>query len=308
MRSVAKTDAKLKEPMENVLLEEKVIDDEDSDEKRQADEFLETVLPGVTGLEVARPTTEVGRACLLNNISEIDVLPNEISMQSVLNELSELLTTSNAILDVISRAFVPFFKNNRSFDVVRRLEEENARKFYAMLIDWRAKNASYPEMIANFMRYWDDERSDEVYVGKWGEFAREGSFRDSWVLISEKSHAEKVNLAIVRIKEEQDIVDNSILKFVEVLNDLGKLPQDLYLEIKYGTTNSEKIRLINNGLNSALAGRLVDIYSDYVETVDEGETVYLKPSLIEKMRGNGENEILVFEAGLHMGLRHEFTS
>lgn len=306
LTSVAKVDAKLKEPMENVLLEEKLIEEDDRDEKRQADEFLEAVLPGVTGLEVARPSTEVGRACLLNNISEIDILRYEVSMQGILNEIDGQLTTSNEILHAISEVFVPFFKPARAYDVARRLEQESARKFYAMLIDWRSRNASYQEMIANFIRYWNESDSDEVYVGKWGEYAREGSFRESWIDISEKSYSEQVNLAIVRIKEEQDFVDNSILKFVEVLNDLGKVPEELYLQIKYGTTSSEKIRLINNGLNSALAGRLVDIYSDYVETAEESETVYLRPELIEKMRENGENEILVFEAGLHMGLRHDF--
>ncbi|MDV7144764.1 DEAD/DEAH box helicase [Tropicimonas sp. TH_r6] len=306
LRGVTKVDAKLKEPTENVLLDAKAIDDEDVEEKREADEFLEAMSPGITGNDVARPSTEVGRACLLNNISEIDVLRHEAAMQEILNGFVVPLATSNLILELVSIAFVPYFKEHRAFDVVRRLEEENARKFYAMLIDWRINNASFSEMIANFLRYWKESDVDEVYVGRWGEIAREGSHRESWVRINEKSHSQRVNLAIVRIKEEQDIVDNHVLKFVEVLNDLKKIPERLYLEIKYGTTNLEKIRLINNGFNSALAGRLIDSYGTYVEESEGDEAITLQPELIEKMRDEGENEILVFEAALHMGIRHEF--
>ena len=306
LRGVTKVDAKLKEPPENVLLDAKVIDDDDIDEKREADEFLEAVSPGITGNIVTLPSTEVGRACLLNNISEIDVLQHETAMQAILNGFVVPLATSNLILELISTAFVPFFKEHRSFDVVRRLEEENARKFYAMLIDWRINNASFSEMIASFLRFWEESAVDEVYVGRWGEIAREGSHRESWVRISEKSHSQRINLAIVRIKEEQDIVDNHILKFLEVLNDLGKIPERLYLEIKYGTTSAEKIRLINNGFNSALAGRLIDSYGAFVEEAEGNDAITLQPELIEKMRDEGENEILVFEAALHMGIRHEF--
>lgn len=306
LRGVTKVDAKLKEPPENVLLDAKVIDDDDIDEKREADEFLEAVSPGITGHDVTLPSTEVGRACLLNNISEIDVLQYETVMQDILNGFVVPLATSNLILELISTAFVPFFKEHRTFDVVRRLEEESARKFYAMLIDWRISNASFSEMIASFLRYWEESAVDEVYVGRWGEIAREGSHRESWVRISEKSHSQRINLAIVRIKEEQDIVDNHILKFLEVLNDLGKIPERLYLEIKYGTTSAEKIRLINNGFNSALAGRLIDSYGTFVEEAEGSDTITLLPELIEKMRDEGENEILVFEAALHMGIRHEF--
>ena len=72
-----------------------------------------------------------------------------MAIQEILNSSVVPLGTSNLILELISNAFVPFFKEHRAFDVVRRLEEENARKFYSMLIDWRIENASFSEMIAS---------------------------------------------------------------------------------------------------------------------------------------------------------------
>lgn len=307
IKTVAQVDLKLQDEIDNVLLEELLIEDDDTEErKREADEFLENVLPGTTGLDVARAATPVGRACFLNNIAEIDVLQHETEIQGILDGLDEQLQNSNQVMSLIAGAFIPFLKDGAAFDILRRLQEENAQTFYAMLIDWKIKGASYAEMIRNFLRYWEDMGSDEVYVGKWGEFAREGSYRRSWVIISEKTHAEQVNLAIVRIKEEQDFVDNHLLKYVELLHDLGKLDEELYLQIKYGTTNQDKIRLMNFGVNSILAGKLIDNYAGLVDVQPDAGVVELRPELIAQMRQDGENEILVFEAEMHMGLRHEF--
>ena len=41
--------------------------------------------------------------------------------------------------------------------------------------------------------------------------------------------------AIVRIKEEQDFIDNNLIKYVEVLYDLGLIEDKFYAQIKYGT-------------------------------------------------------------------------
>lgn len=304
---VAQVDLKLQDEVENVLLEEVLIEDDASEErKREADEFLENVLPGTTGLDVARAFTPVGRACFLNNISEIDVLQHEAQMQGLLDGVGAPLQSSNEVLALIAGAFIPFLKDGTAYDILRRIGEESAQTFYAMLIDWKIRGASYAEMISNFLRYWEGMGGDEVYVGKWGDIAREGSYRQSWVIISEKSHTEQVNLAIVRIKEEQDFIDNHLLKYVELLNDLGKLEEDLYLQIKFGTTNQDKIRLMNFGVNSILAGKLIDNYAGFVDLELDTGVLRLRPDLIEQMRQNRENEILVFEAGMHMGLTHEF--
>ena len=307
IKTVAQVDLKLQDEIDNVLLEERLIEDDDAEErKREADEFLENVFPGTTGLDVARAATPVGRACFLNNVSEIEVLRHEVEIQCILDGFVEPLQNSNEVMELIAGAFVPFLKDVAAFDILRRLREESAQAFYAMLIDWKIKGASYTEMIRNFLRYWEGMGSDEVYIGKWGEIAREGSYRQNWVIISEKTHSEQVNLAIVRIKEEQDFVDNQLLKYVELLHDLRKLDEELYLKIKYGTTNQDKIRLMNFGVNSILAGKLVDDYAEFVDIQTDAGVVELRPELIERMRQNGENEILVFEAGMHLGLAHEF--
>ncbi|WNZ53804.1 hypothetical protein QT397_00040 (plasmid) [Microbulbifer sp. MKSA007] len=307
IKKVAQVDLQIKDEVENVLLAERPLDDDETQKKKkEADEFLENIQPGTTKLDVTFASTPVGRSCFLNNISEVDVLRYEFDIEAALDAIAAPLQSSNEVMKVIAEAFIPYLKEASTFGNLRRLQEHSAQTFYAMLIDWKIKGASYSEMIRNFLRYWEKLDDDEVYVGKWGEIKREDSFRHHWVIIGDKTHSEKVNLAIVRIKEEQDFVDNQILKYVELLNDLEKIDGDLYLKIKYGTTHKDKIRLMNLGVNSVLASKLIDGYSEFVNIQADEGVVQLKSSLISRMRENNENEILVFEAGMHLGLAHEF--
>jgi hypothetical protein len=105
-----------------------------------------------------------------------------------------------------------------------------------------------------------------------------------------------INLAIVRIKEEQDFIDNAIMKFVEVLNDNGVLDQNLYLRIKYGTSNKYEILLIQNGISLSLTKLLLEKYRKYVRFNIEDDTVELDIELLDEMSKNKENQILIFEA------------
>ena len=93
--------------------------------------------------------------------------------------------------------------------------------------------------------------SSIVYVGNWGDTTR-GGYQALWTDISQKNNYEKINLAIVRLKEEFDFIDNEIIKYIEILASLGLIEESLYLKIKYGTDNKEKIALLNCGISSPL--------------------------------------------------------
>ena len=161
------------------------------------------------------------------------------------------------------------------------------------------RNASFAEMIGRFLEYWGRVDDTLVYVDKWGDTARPGAHRQRWVDISTKTGKEKVNLAIVRIKEEQDFFDNQILKFVEVLNDLEMLEGEFYAKIKYGTINAIKITLMKNGFSAGLSSVLLEKYSEFLVVDVEENTVLLDQAVIAEMKNSGENRIYVFEAGFY---------
>ena len=55
-----------------------------------------------------------------------------------------------------------------------------------------------------------------VYVGKWGDVKRPGSNVARYTKFVGKNRTQVVNLAIVRIKEEQDFIDNTLIKMTSV--------------------------------------------------------------------------------------------
>lgn len=159
-------------------------------------------------------------------------------------------------------------------------------------------------MIQSFFKYWkriqaNPHEESLVYAGRWGEECREG-YKPSWVDVRKKSDKQLINLAIVRIKEEQDFLDHSIMKFVEVLHDLNVLDEHFYLNIKYGTTDKTRILLIKNGYSLSLANLLCTRYVSHVAADTFKSVLQVNPMVIEEMINNRENDILIYEATMQI--------
>ena len=299
-----RVDKKIKEKPENILLKNVNINHKNQENLNAAEEFIENFENGViSGYNKKIATTEVGKLCFANNISEIDIFTNEVEMQNVVElkrqeKLSNINDTS-IIFSIIKDVFLVFTKNDNKNENIQRLLKPESQTFYKMFLDWRIKNASYSEMIASFLRYWqkieNEGKESLVYVGrKWGEVKRDGIL-NLWIDLKKKTSKQRVNLAIVRIKEEQDFLENNFIKFIETINDLDFLEPDFYLKIKYCTSDKIKIFLINNGISLSLSNLLVDKYRNFLDINVDSNSLIINHDLINKMVGNNESEILLFE-------------
>lgn len=202
------------------------------------------------------------------------------------------------IVDEAHELFIKYLPENGT-DSLRRLSNKEARKFYAMMFEWRVENKSYSEMISLFFGYWHQlyrkNRNVMVYVGKWGDVKQEGSNVARYTKFIGKNRTQVVNLAIVRIKEEQDFMDNMLIKYVEVLHDLDLIENRFYSRIKYGTDDESAICLIKNGLSLSSATLLIKKYSDYLQINLLESTVTYDENIILKMNEREENEIQIYE-------------
>ncbi|MCM3000509.1 DEAD/DEAH box helicase [Paenibacillus cellulositrophicus] len=300
IRSSMKVDKKIKDDPSNVLLKNVEINDDNFSKKDEADDFIENFEPGlVPNYGKNHVKTKIGKLCFMNNTNEIDILLNEEYMQEIAESIElNSISTAEEVFEIFTDLFLPFIRTGDAFDNLRRLDFEESRRFYQMFLNWRIKNASFREMINSILRYWAKvEKSSDtlVFVGRWGDKTR-GGFREFWTDISGKTKTERVNLAIVRIKEEQDFLDNTFIKYIEVMNDLGILTEEFYEKIKYGTNNKDMIVLIKNGFSNGLASLIVNNYRKFIEIDKEFSSVYIRPSLISKMIENNENDILIYEA------------
>lgn len=298
IKNRVKVDKKIEDKLENVLLEATPITEENQEEMDKANEILENLEPGITGNDIRYAETDLGKFCFANNISEFNILECEKEISDLLAEIGEFehkVSDAEELMEVIHVVFINQIPEDTHRDL-QRLLQTSAKRFYRMLIEWRMRNASYSEMIGRFLDYWGRVDDPLVYVDKWGDTARPGSFRESWVDISNQTGKQRVNLAIVRIKEEQDFLDNKIMKFVEILNDMELLEDELYTRIKYGTTNEGKITMMKNGFSAGLASLFLEKYTEYLIIDVQANTVDLKETVVSAMTDNGENRIHVFEA------------
>ncbi len=303
LKDSVREDRATKDKLTNVLLENTTINDKNKQAQQDAKEFLGNYEADIITTENYRKaTTAIGNLCFANNIIEIDIINNEELLQKKINVLLHNNTKAISaveVIDMVQSVFVDCISENENNQNILRLKNDKARSFYAMFLDWRMRSAPYSELISRFVGYWNriTQNDDEafIYVGKWGDKKR-GGHRNLWIDLREKSLSAMVNLAIIRIKEEQDFIDNTIVKFIEILNDLELIESDIYKMIKYGTSDRNIILMIKNGYSNSLAKLLLERYQNYLSIDLQTNIVIARSELISKMTENEENGILVFEA------------
>lgn len=292
----------------NVLLEAtNIVDGKVSERFEDAVERLENLHPGVVkGRNCKYVTTEVGKLLIANSVSEIDVFNEEgrINQKIIKSvELNGEIDSADLLMKTIKECFIDHFDESREYSDLKRLNAPAALSFYAMILDWKLKQYSVKETIRLTLRYWrklvDDRRSDYVFVGKWGDIKFGDSHYEHWVRISTKDDVDRVNLAIVRLKEEDDFFDHKIFRFVEVLNGVGVVNAAFYKQIKYGTTDDIKIKLIRDGFSHGLADLVLEKYPGMVKVVQNGD-VEVNPQLVKLMIFKEESDLLIFEARMNL--------
>lgn len=303
IKNNSKVDKEIKDELTNVLLENTTINATNIKKLDQSEEFIENYEQGtIKDYNKRLAKTEIGKSCFLNNIIEIDVFDKELYLQTIIDRCINqnlIISETNILFNALYKIFFQNVIDNK-YDKLTRFEHEETINFYKMFLDWKIKNATYKEMISCFVNYWEGLKSFKdkdpiIYVGsKWGEIVRNGH-RNLWVNLRNKNHLEIINLAIVKIKEEQDFLEHTIIKFIEVLNDMKLLDKSFYNKIKYGTDNINVIFLMEHGFSFYLSKELIDKYANYITINFDNDSYLISEDIIEKMNNDGINDILIFE-------------
>ena len=291
---------KIVDDIKNPLL---VNSDSDEVKKKKAEDILENIShsDAITDNNSNKAKTKVGQLCFENNINIFNILEIEKQIDNEIENVN-IAQSIDTVFNIIDYLFFSKINDsNGEYNNLKRLREHEAQSFYKMLINWRIMGFTMKVMTDEVVGYWNtlrEEQSRIVYVGKWGDKTRSGH-REYWTDITEKDEYEKVNLAIVRLKEEYDFIDNEIVKYIEVLYSLELIEESLYLKIKYGTDDKTKIALLNCGISSILSKLLQEKYSDMFEADIGNSTVTFSKNLISEMLKNNENGILISEVKMN---------
>lgn len=294
--------------IENILLVRNELTLEQYKKRNKALEYIENIEPNTINIDhisINIVGSNIAKLCFLNNVHDFDIKRNEkVLLTNLENYIHKKILIQNP--NELVNAIFQIFLNNIEFyesTPISRLINEPARRYYAMLFDWRINGCHYQRMISQLLGYWNNLNDKIIYVGsKWGEQARDNNgVRKNYVDLNLKNQPQRVNLAIVRIKEEQDFIDNNITKYVEILNDLELINIDFYSRFKYGTNNPVIISLLRNGFSLELAKTIAEPQYNLLAIINpQTDEISFDSSIVETLRSNGVNDILCYEMSFHM--------
>lgn len=291
---------KITDDIKNPLLTYSAVDDS---EKKKAEEILENIshYDNITDNSSRKPKTKIGQLCFENNINIFDIFEIEEQIDKELENMTKAQSMDTVFNTIDFLFFSKINDNQGEYNNLKRLRQREAQDFYKILINWRIMGFTMKVMVDEMVGYWNtlrEEQSKLVYVGKWGDKTR-GGYRTYWTDITEKDEYEKINLAIVRLKEEYDFIDNEIIKYIEILHCLELIEESLYLKIKYGTEDKTKIALLNCGISGILSKLLQEKYSHMFKIDVDNFTVTFSENLVSEMLNNNENGILISEVKIN---------
>lgn len=147
---------------------------------------------------------------------------------------------------------------------IKRLGNEKAKNYYQNYI-LVGRKKSLNENINSEFKYYKEiaqRKNSKLYFGKaYGEETRESdsypqAMKKVYVDLSTKNDAELINLAIVKLKMEDDFISFKLNKFIVMMFDYKIITNDEYNLYLYGTTDKKKISLTKYGLSISLISRL----------------------------------------------------
>jgi hypothetical protein len=227
---------------------EKVKNDEDFLNKRPNDEKE----------RVKQYLIETGISKFYKNLDGlVDTLFNRINLIPGRVDWNEL-----NMMDKINDLFIRDFDNITDHEF-RRISATEARTYYDFHITVSQRRALKQNIIYQF-EYFKKRVVDNnpiFYFGEtYGERERNLNANPpepkTYLDLSSKNDTELINLAIVKLKMEDDFVSFKLNKFIIMMFDYNLISQDDYNLYIYGTTDQTKIDLTKIGLSVSLITRL----------------------------------------------------
>lgn len=194
----------------------------------------------------------------INNIFNItEELCN--SLFEKLKKVNENEINCNNIMDMIYKIFIEHLESYIIDPDFKRLRNIVAINYYQLFLDY-SKNNNLKQNVHFLVKYFEKRIADNnsiFYFGnKFGEIiAYEGSSK-VYIDLKEKSKKELINLAIVKLKMENDFVSYKLTLFFDFLFEYKKVNIEEYNKLVFGTNDKEKLNLIKLGVNLNIINKL----------------------------------------------------
>lgn len=204
-----------------------------------------------------------------------------------INNIQDLLFAIDEIFDL---------KDSEDIEITR-LHNNEARRFYSVLLSWVVEGKTIKEKSSRMTNYYIKKGAGElIYIGKRGEICAE-LFENKLVIcknglsnyrvdknnnpirlkrlwmINNHDKTKLYNICIVKIKIEEDFISFKLIPFIETIKDLDDtiIDESLYNLIKYKSSKKFEIDLIKEGVSIYLARELNnEKYTEYINFSELG--------------------------------------
>lgn len=220
-----------------------------------------------TLLEPKSEQEKIEKLLIENGISnyykDISKVCNKVMEYIEMNKADKKSSENNTI-DIIYNVFIKGQEENFKDYEIKRLKNEEAINYYKKYMEYNKKvlKERIKQQYDYFKSIKNDPEKKEFYIGEsYGEFAKqtddyEERFKNVYVDLGTKGDKELLNLAIAKIKIEDDFISFKLASYVTVLLKLGIIDEDEYNEFIYGTKEYKKLSLIKKGLSISLVNKL----------------------------------------------------
>ncbi|MCP2027879.1 superfamily II DNA or RNA helicase [Flavobacterium sp. HSC-32F16] len=214
----------------------------------------------------------IKRYCIENSID--NYFENvDLAIQIIIKNIRKYIFNENdKIVDIINEIFVKNQVDNITDFEISRLNEVKARNYYNNFIEV-VQHMHLNQRIISTKEYFDKKaKTDDPYLfigasygqltskeaGKKSKYDEDDEKKyDSKVYIDlSDSQVDLINIAIVKLKIEEDFIGYKITQLISFLHDFEIISNDYYLNIVYGTTNSSIIDLVRFGLSVSTISEL----------------------------------------------------
>lgn len=257
-----------KDSVQNPTLDSFDIDDSGLSEKAKADALLiksnEDFISKVPSSEFDKLKVYLIETGIFEFYQDLNTLTEEL-LARIRRIKQDIVPEWNnfSMMEKINYFFLERLNSVSDYEV-NRLANPAAQGYYENFILVSQKKALNENISSQFQFFKDRVNSpnSKFYFGRaYGEESYDTVDEShnqpkEFVDLSTKSDPELINLAIVKIKMEEDFVSFKLNKLIVMLFDYQLISRDDYNLYIYGTTDQQKIDLTKLGLSISLISRL----------------------------------------------------
>ena len=207
------------------------------------------------------------KTVLIKNSINIHYNNFDVALSRIEDQLkiTKKIEGTSELIDLICSVFITRFEFGEISDYeLLRLKNEKTRKFYKNYLHgiFYADIKSKVKYFLDYFKYYE-EQNMSFYIGtSFGEESFSSEYysgnRLAYINPKYKTYKQKVNLAVIKSKLEDDFISYKLAKFVKALLDLELISDDIYHSFLFNSTNAKIIELMNAGFSYQLISFVIN--------------------------------------------------